>query len=536
LKIFRCKYCQCAYPNRKETLYHEVREHKVTIKLNQYYGPENLQLEEDFLNQIEKLSWPFKKRRHLKKPQSSELVGQADVSANSIPLPKSRKRLFHDEVLPLGSKILPSSESNPAKKRRMPGPKSKTYPILKQSLRGNSLSVDSKVSSNLGSLHGKKKLNEPTRKSSLEQSINDHQKLYFENQCKYCKCDLNSPSPKDFLKHLNAKQCNNVTLFTCSLCREDFSCKRDMFDEHKKNCFMTRFFTQEVECGKCNKLFGSSSLEDHLVERHITLFRCFLCSAEFNQKECLSDHLQRCTFEPTVHRTFTCETCREHFKSLKSLKTHFLLEHTNHYLNSDISLDYSHTFEWVENKKACNLLQYQIDNYIACNSKGSFFCGIKDCKKVLNTIFELETHIVGHCEKVKKKTRVKKRGKKKKITKESTVSFYRTISICDDYLMKNRPVELPALVEENVDIKPKDQFLSGLDLKQNNVGNCEPCALDIETILKDYDLDNSQQDSQGIFELTDMAKYSTQDSHIWQISEQIRPKVPLVVTIDSDDD
>ncbi|KAI5749019.1 hypothetical protein M8J76_004008 [Diaphorina citri] len=93
-----------------------------------------------------------------------------------------------------------------------------------------------------------------------------------------------------------------------------------------------------------------------------------------------------------------------------------------------------------------------------------------------------------------------------------------------------------SLVEENVDIKPKDQFLSGLDLKQNNVGNCEPCALDIETILKDYDLDNSQQDSQGIFELTDMAKYSTQDSHIWQISEQIRPKVPLVVTIDSDDD
>ncbi|KAL1464109.1 hypothetical protein WDU94_003787 [Cyamophila willieti] len=352
------------------------------------------------------------------------------------------------------------------------------------------------------------------------------QNVYFELECKYCKCKLNSLSSKDFLKHLNVEQCNNITAYSCSLCREDFSNKQDKFDEHRKTCCMTNFFSQEDVCSKCDELIKSASLESHLLSNHNTLFKCFICTAEFNQKDDLTNHLQKCTFKPTIQKMFTCETCKTNFVSLKALKTHSLSNHTHHYINSDISLDFSNILQDT-GKNQSNLLRYQKDNYISCNSKGSFFCGIKKCNKVLDNIFELESHIQSHCKKERKIT--KRRSKsKKKIIDDSCVSYYRTISICDDYIIKKTQLQLDTSVEGDLDINSKDHFFLYLDLMKNTENHTV-------NNLDDLNYKPSSQDSQGIFELSDK-QYISQSLLGWQSREQKQPQSPVIVTLESDED
>uniref|UniRef100_A0A8D8YZ23 Uncharacterized protein n=1 Tax=Cacopsylla melanoneura TaxID=428564 RepID=A0A8D8YZ23_9HEMI len=523
--LFRCKLCLSAYPNKEENCRHEASVHKCIVKVNKYYGPADLHLEEDAQNQVKKLSWPFRKRRapcvnQLISSQVVKTFPAKDVNPKILPLVNEGKRSLDINDL----HILPEISTPPPKKIRI-GPKSKIMRVKND----ESLDLDNIPLSKLDLLKKKKEIIGPkTKKTSFikatptnsDISCSPHN-VYFESQCKYCKCKLNSLSSKDFLKHLNIEQCNNITAYSCSLCREDFCNKQDMFDEHRRKCCMTNFFSQEDVCSKCCKLIKSPSLEDHLVNNHKTLFKCFMCPAEFNQKDCLTNHLQKCTFKPTIQKMFTCETCKTNFVSLKALKSHSLSNHTHHYINSDISLDFSNVLQGT-GKNECNVLRYQKDNYIACNSKGSFVCGIKKCNKVLETIFELETHIQSHSKKVRKIS--KKRCKnKKKFTDDSYVSFYRMISICDDYIIKKTPVEPDVSVDEDFDIHSKDHFLLKLGLKKNT----ENHKVDN---MGDLDYNIPSQDSQGIFELSDNKQLG------WQSLEQKQPQSPVIVTLDSDED
>lgn len=525
LKIFRCKYCQCAYPKKRETFHHEATDHKITVKLNKYYGTDNLKLEQDYINQIKKLSWPFRKKRSgvaMKRkstlPQSSP---QIDMKTS---LPSVKKISLGVEDVSLASRLNAEEIEIPTKKMRTSTNCEKN--TLKSS--NQNKKVESIDTSNSNVSTNKKRFVGP--KSKKEKRL----KKYIEYQCKYCKCQLNSLSSKVFLAHLGLKKCNNVTKFTCCLCREDFSNKTELFEKHKKDCNMSKFKKEHL-CSICSSSIEKEALQNHLIDQHQTLFKCFICSAEFNQKDCLSDHLMKCTFQPTIVKTYSCETCIEKLPSLISLKEHHLKEHTYNYLNCDVSLDYLNIFDTMKKEKTLNVLQYKIDNYLACNSKGTFYCGIKDCKKVLGTIFQLESHIQSHCNTVKKRGTKRKRGGWKSNFKIKTQNYH--TAICDDFLSKKAEIEPLSSLEENlVEMKPKESFLFYLGLTHNPERQ-EKFVLDVLTCVFRNNPDSmSSSDPQGIFELSESAKTSKRDLLVWESNEGKGPLSPEVVTIDSDDD
>lgn len=544
ITLFRCKYCPCVYPTHKDIFDHEMIEHKSRVEVNRYYGPENLILEEDLVNQVKKLSWPHRKKRYnianrrkiiennnISLPSrfnSEENVSSINNEDQQLVSPKDskqnnkRKRSLENENIPSTQKDF--TENVPKKKMKI-GPRSKKLALEIAKVSESYMPLNPPLPKNKKVFVGPKSKN-PKLKVQM------FAKKYLDNQCKYCKCELDSQAPTAFLAHLKVKQCNRVQ-FLCSLCCEDFSDRKENFDEHKKNCNVTKFFTQESKCARCLGSVEKTLLQEHLLDQHQALFKCFICAAEFNQKDCLVDHFEKCSFRQSINTTFTCETCKHQFENLICLKKHYLNSHTNLYLNEGICLDYNKINQWVENKKSSNVLPYQRTNYKTCNSKGAFFCGIKSCKKVLDSIFELELHIQQHCRRVRKKNRVKNKGKRRKNKSEINTECYR-ISICDNYLLKNYPIKpavASAFVEENLEIKPKDSFLYNFDLKRHS-GDPE---LEIDDLLNDLTDDNSSQYPPGIFELSDNTKVSAHTSLQWFTDGKISAS-PLVLTIDSDDD
>lgn len=524
--LFRCKYCPCVYSTQKDLLDHDVVKHNAIVNVPKYYGPSHLLLEQD-VNQVKKLSWPFRKqcysteeRRKITENESKSLIYQFSPSKDSEDSPllfrmystenNKRKRSLENDSESITQKDLTDNEV--PKKRMKMGPKSRK------------LMMEMTDSSKNNALPTKKKVFVGPKSKNPKLKIHRLEKKYLENQCKFCECELESQAPTAFLTHLKVKGCNSMNSNNCSLCRKEFSSRKESLKEHEKVCNLTQFFTQESKCTKCSLSVKKTLLKDHLSGTHQVLFKCFICSAAFNQENCLLDHFSKCSFRPSraIVKSFACGTCKLQFETLTSLKKHTLQSHTHHYLNEDIALNYDERNQWVEKKSTSNILPYKRNDYMTCNTKGDFFCNIKTCKKKLNSIFELETHIQEHTIRVKKRGRAKKKGKGR-TKKSETKNTYSRMSICDTYLLKLDSIDsadTSHLVKETSIAKSKDDFLSYLGLNKHSGDKTSPHEV-----------------PQGVFELSDNANASAYTAY--NSSESFandKRCSPELLTIDSDDD
>ncbi|KAJ2941761.1 hypothetical protein O0L34_g10565 [Tuta absoluta] len=171
-------------------------------------------------------------------------------------------------------------------------------------------------------------------------------------------CTFTSPTPEDYIKHLQASKCRSVVCNTCcnvykdkkgllrhlerhkecfidakeeDLYKECSKCKNNvqvyMYTSHYKNC-------KPLKCSLCNIiLFSVDEMTYHQSSEHpmaITMERCKFCHKEFVGNTNMQKHIDR-KHKPEFHLyKYQCVYCENmYFMHPQKLFCHFFSKHTD---------------------------------------------------------------------------------------------------------------------------------------------------------------------------------------------------------------
>jgi len=194
------------------------------------------------------------------------------------------------------------------------------------------------------------------------------------------------------------------SFLSCDMCGQSFKWKKQLFSHFDK--YHNGFLNDQLTCDKCPAKFNNQWIliwHTNLVHRDKLLFSCKFCSEDFSLKGDLESHCSQvhdsakpyncpkdnCSYIAEsyhylvrhVHRyhdsikRVVCQICHKDFRSQKSLKTHYKIEHdtyskcrfcSKHFKTiSDLE---KHCLEIHENEKAFKCSKHPC-NYETSNAK-----------------------------------------------------------------------------------------------------------------------------------------------------------------------